>query len=569
MKLRGVKECKGIYGLSRMALVNYEKEGAIKTLTEKKSEGNFITVECLLAFDKDEDKGRVLTLMRKFSSMVRFAYKRLMDGAERKELKKLLSRKYGINTRYSDDAILLAKQTLESCLEREQNPKKLVFGSRELFEQLKKKHLAGKRRDELRQKWEERRYGVLYSRGEKSKEGNLNLRIVNLNNQWHLRINLGNGEYVWARVIRSTKRKTDKWLGFISDIEHAEKTGDWFPYTVRLKLRNGKIYTQFSKEDKFPEVSITKDNGVIGIDINAYPFHLALVHTAKDGNLEKYERINLDKLLEGNSDKRAYLSWQTAHQVVEIAKRERKAIVVENLEKLPKGRRGDGLPKLRQKLQKWIYKALLQKIEIVAKRNGIQVIKVNPAYTSIIGKLKYAPLYNIDKDMAGAYVIARKGLGFKERLPKNYKELLKDADFLSYAIAKIESKIAKIKQEIREEKNEYKRNRLKSVLWKTRKELDTLLRYLRESGESESAAQQTVNRKMERVRGRAQTLQKSWQVLSVALALSCLESLRDFSPLKRVIFARDWVGAAKPNGLVPLPGQGTNALNMYSFVQFG
>jgi len=107
MKFRDVKECKGIYGLSRMVLINHEKKGPIKPLTEKKSESNFITVECLLAFDKDEDKGRVLALMRKFSSMVRFAYKRLLDGAERKELKKLLSRKYGINTRYPADAILL------------------------------------------------------------------------------------------------------------------------------------------------------------------------------------------------------------------------------------------------------------------------------------------------------------------------------------------------------------------------------------------------------------------------------------------------------------------------------
>jgi len=566
MKFGGVKECKGIYGLNRMVLVNYEKKGPIKPLTEKKSESNFITVECLLAFDKDEDKGRVLTLMRKFSSMVRFTYKRLLRGAERKELIKLLSRKYGINTRYSDAAILLAKQNLDSCIEREQNPKKIVFGSRELFEKLKKKHLTDKRREELRQKWEERRYGILCSRGDKSQQGNVNLRLVNLNNQWHLRINLGNGEYVWAKVIRSAKRKTDKWIRFISSLEHAEKTGDWFPYTVRLKLRNGKVYAKFSREEKFPEVTIKKDNGVIGIDINAYPFHLALVHTAKDGNLEKYERISLDKLLEGSSDKREYLSWQTAHQVVEIAKRERKAIVVENLEKIPKGKRGDGLPKLRRKLQKWVYKALLQKIEIVDRRNGIQVIKVNPAYTSVIGKLKYAPLYNIDKDTAGAYVIARRGLGFKERLPKNYRGLLKDADFLSYTIAKVEDKIAKLKQEIREEKNDYKRNRLKSALWKTRKELNSLLRYLRGSGESESAAQQSVNRELKPMRGRAQALQKSWQVLSVALAFSCLESFRDLSPLKRVILTRDWVGAAKRNGLVPLPGQGTTVLNMHSFV---
>ena len=61
----------------------------LKIPREKKSNSNFVTVECLLAFDKEEDKGRVLTLMRKFSSMVRFAYKRLMEGASSKELKKL------------------------------------------------------------------------------------------------------------------------------------------------------------------------------------------------------------------------------------------------------------------------------------------------------------------------------------------------------------------------------------------------------------------------------------------------------------------------------------------------
>jgi IS605 OrfB family transposase len=522
------------------------------------SNGGFITVECLLTFDTDEDKEKVLDLMRKFSSMIRYAYKRLLEKTNEKELRKFLPIKYGINARYSNSAILLAQQALDSCIERKQNPKKLVFGSRALFEQLKKKHLTGARRETLRQKWEERRYGILYATGEKGTKGNLNLRLVNQEGQWHLRMNLGDGKYIWARVIRTAKRKTDKWGQFISDIEQAEKTGEWFPYTVRLKLRDGKIYAQFSREEKFPEVTITKDNGVIGIDINAYPFHLALVHTKADGNMENYERISLDKLLEGSSDKRDYLSWQVAHQVVAIANVAQKAIVIENLEKLPKGKRGDGLPKLRQRLQKWVYKRLLQKIEIVAKRNGIQVIKVNPAYTSVIGKLKYAPLYSLDKDTAGAYVIARRGLGFKERLPKNYKKLLKDAEFLSYTIARIEDKITKLKQDIRDEKNEYKRNRLKSSLWKTRKELNLLLGYFRGSGESESASQQAVNRELKPMRGRTSALQKSWQVLSVAFAFSCLGSHRDFSPLKRVLISGDWAGVANKASPSHL-GQGTTA----------
>ena len=67
----------------------------------------------------------------------------------------------------------------------------------------------------------------------------------------------------------------------------------------------------------------------------------------------------------------------------------------------------------------------------------------------------------------------------------------------------------------------------------------------------QSAAQQAVNRELKPMRGRAQALQKSWQVLSVALAFSCLESLRDFSPLKRILISRDWAGVAKQKGLVP------------------
>jgi hypothetical protein len=172
------------------------------------------------------------------------------------------------------------------------------------------------------------------------------------------------------------------------------------------------------------------------------------------------------------------------------------------------------------------------------------LIKVNPAYTSVIGKIKYAPIYRIDKDIAGAYVIARRGLGFKEQIPKNYEKLLEDKEFLSYSVARIEDNLAKLKREIKEEKNEYERNKLKGRLKRLRKELKLLLRYLRDSGKSEPATQQTANRKMEQLRGPTQVGQKSWRVLSVALAFSCLESFRDFSPLKRVLLLGDWVGAA-------------------------
>ncbi len=55
---------------------------------------------------------------------------------------------------------------------------------------------------------------------------------------------------------------------------------------------------------------------------------------------------------------------------------------------------------------------------------GMEVVEVNPAYTSFIGMLKYALRSSIDKDIASAYVIGRRALGFKEDTPENYERLL-------------------------------------------------------------------------------------------------------------------------------------------------
>jgi IS605 OrfB family transposase len=539
-----------------------------KNCSEEKAHKLYITLECMLEFEKEEEE-KVLALMRRFSSATRYAYKRLLEGVAEKDIEKTIQEKHKLNARYVKDAVLIAKQVLKSCIQRGQNPKKLVFGSRELFEKLKKKHLTGKRREKLRQRWEERRYYYLYSRGEKSKNGNLNLRFVNLNNQWYLRINLGNGEYVFAKVVRNAKRKGDKWIDFTWRLLEAERLGEWFAYNVRLKVRNGKFYAQVSWEEKTVEPVITKSYGVMGIDINAYPFHLALAYVSTDGNLEKFERIDLREMEGKTKNQREHIAWHIARQVVERALENGKAIVVEDLQKVPKGRRGDGLAKLRKKLHKWAYRSVLEKIEVYARRMGVQLIKINPAYTSIIGKLKYSPMLGIDKDVAGAYVIGRRGLGFEEKLPKNYRELLKDKEFLAYAIAKVDERINELKSELKKETNEYKKNALKERVKRLRGYLKFLLSYTRDSGKSEPATQQAVNRETKLMRGRAKSLQKSWRVLSVALATllatTCLEWCRDHSPLKRVLISGDWARVAG-KGSPSLPGQGTAAQNMCSFV---
>ena len=120
-----------------------------------------------------------------------------------------------------------------------------------------------------------------------------------------------------------------------------------------------------------------------------------------------------------------------------MQRRKIKQLRFEDIGKLPKGKRGDGKAKLRKILQFFSYRRILKKIESLANQEGIEVVKVNPAFTSVIGMMKYCPQYFIDKDIAGAYVIGRKALGFKEEIPENYKKTSQKPDLHSICIMEI------------------------------------------------------------------------------------------------------------------------------------
>ncbi len=507
-----------------------------------------ITLQCKLTFANEKDKQELLSLMRKFSSCCRYAYNRLIDGYKRKELKKHLQRVFNLNSRYCDDAIFKAQSLINSCKERGQNPKKVIFGGRKLFERLNKKHINEEQREKLKQKWEERRKGSLYSRGDKSKKGNLNTRVILEKEGLKLRINTGERSWIKTNIKRTVNRENDKWAQFIARLIQVEKTKEYFPYSVEIKLINSNVYTFISFEEEITEEPvITKEEGVIGIDINASPFHIAIATVKEDGNLEGYQKISMHKLINKTKNQREYISWQIAHQIVETAIVQNKAIAIERLKKLPRGERGDGNRKLRKRLHQWIYKGILEKIKTLAKRERIQIIEVNPAYTSVIGMLKYAPQYRLDKDIAGAYVIGRKALGYKEKLPENYKKLLQDKEIKKYAINKLEEEKQKTKEKLQEERNKYKQEPLKRRIKQISKDIKLL-----ESLSSEPQTQEPVDQRKEQERGWYNTSYKLWLAIKVALTIPVLgRSLpRDLSPLKPILVEGDWNRAVRR--LVPV-----------------
>jgi IS605 OrfB family transposase len=517
----------------------------------------FVSLQFKLGLKK-EDKEKLIQLMRKQSSAIRTAYNMLKE-LEKEKAKNTHFQIYqrlrqlfpDIPTKYIDSAIYKAKQY--------PTDKPVVFGGKRLFEKLCKNHLTGKVREGLKKQWRELRQGTLISIGSKSDKGNRLTRFEDLNGQLCLRISTGNREFIYARVLREPSNSKDKWITFMAMLLESWQTQNYFAYTVELKLKEGEVYGNVSFEIPTPEVKYTKENGVIAIDTNASPIHLAIAEVSKTGELVSYQTISLHNLLGLSQNSKDQQEWILAHQLIDLAIQKGKAIAIENLKKLKKGNRGDGKAKLRKRLYHWNAKKFLQKLKRVAMLKGVEVVEVHPAYTSIIGMLKYAPQLSIDKDIAGAYVIGRRALGFKEDTPENYEKLLKDKAYLEFALKRYEEREKELTELLEKETNQYKRNALESEA-KTVENAGKLLINLIQSLQSESSSCEGAYGRNPEQGETKKVSQSAWQVLKVALLFPILGKVlpRDLSPLKPVLVEGGWDRVRHSNGLVPLEAGGTS-----------
>ncbi|AIS52396.1 hypothetical protein TKV_c12250 [Thermoanaerobacter kivui] len=255
--------------------------------------------------------------------------------------------------------------------------------------------------------------------------------------------------------------------------------------------------------------------------MNAYPDNISWAEVDEKGNLISYSSIPMPELASGNSDKREYFRWQYVHEIVKIAKEKRKAIVIEKLDIKNKGEKGDFSGKKSRRIRhNFSYKSLLKKIKILAKKEGIEVIEVNPSYTSIIGMLKYAPQYMITKDIAAAYVIARRGLGREEKIPDNYIKFLN-----ALTIDELEELKKHVKKTVRN----------KQLKKKHLKEINKAIEIL-QSLESEPG------KVLKLLDGTSFSAHDFWQVLKAAVVtpLSPEKVPRDFSALKKLLIQGKW-----------------------------
>ena len=174
-----------------------------------------------------------------------------------------------------------------------------------------------------------------------------------------------------------------------------------------------------------PYVS-NRNNGAIGVDLNAN--NIAWAYCDKEGNLKDKGQINVH-LENASSGQTAQILSLAIAQILEKATIYECPVVIEKLDFSSKKSRVREHSKCYAKmLSRFAHGKFAELVHSKAKLAAIQVIEVNPAYSSLIGLIKYMSLYGLNSGTSASLVLARRGLRLSERLPRVCNALVSTVD---------------------------------------------------------------------------------------------------------------------------------------------
>ena len=202
--------------------------------------------------------------------------------------------------------------------------------------------------------------------------------------------------------------------------EHGEKAaratelGQPISYRFKRDARGWRVFVTTNMVG-VPVVTDQR-SGAIGVDLNAD--HLAVAETDSSGNYLTAWRVPL--VTYGESQRKAEaLIGDAVASVVEYAKEVGKPIVIEKLDFRQKKAILEGeSPKYSRMLSSFSYGKIKAYFVSRGYRKGVEVHQVNPAFSSVIGRVKFMERYGLSVHQAAALVLARRLLGCSERIPR-------------------------------------------------------------------------------------------------------------------------------------------------------
>ena len=202
--------------------------------------------------------------------------------------------------------------------------------------------------------------------------------------------------------------------------EHGEKTawasGLGQAISYRFK-RDGKGWRVFATTDMMDVPLVTdQKRGAIGVDLNTD--HLAVAETDRPGNCVHAFSVPLVTYGKSRHQAEAIIGDAVA-RVVAHARDAGKPIVMEKLDFRQKKASLEGQSRRYSRmLSSFSYGKIKAYFLSRGYRQGVEIRQVNPAFSSVIGRVKFMERYGLSVHQAAALVLARRLLGCSERIPR-------------------------------------------------------------------------------------------------------------------------------------------------------
>jgi len=192
------------------------------------------------------------------------------------------------------------------------------------------------------------------------------------------------------------------------------------------------------EQQKQSTITSTTSDGVLGIDINEH--HLAVTEINRHGNFIKTQNIPCSTYGKNTEQAKAIIG-DACKMITQWAVEVQKPIVIEQLNFAQKKQQLDKeMGRYKRMLSSLSYNKIKQTLRSQLFRNGVALYSVNPAYSSLIGRFKFAKQFNLSVHGAAALVIARRYYRFNEIMPACLLTDIKGVHVTSVAPVKDASK---------------------------------------------------------------------------------------------------------------------------------
>ena len=202
--------------------------------------------------------------------------------------------------------------------------------------------------------------------------------------------------------------------------EHGDKAaratalGQAVSYRFKRDSRGWRVFAT----TRMMDVPVVTDRrrGAIGVDLNAD--HLAVAETDASGNYHRAWQV--PPVTYGkNTHQAEALIGDAVAGVVRYAREAGKPIVIEKLDFRQKKAALEGESRRYSRmLSSFSYGKVKAYFLSRGHRQGVEVHQVNPAFSSVIGRVKFMERYGLSVHQAAALVLARRLLGCSERIPR-------------------------------------------------------------------------------------------------------------------------------------------------------